>query len=93
MNPLLTWAKTMLEDDAGKVSIKRVIALLLSLCVCALILKITFGENLALFIWDSTNLFLGAVFTFIMGLVTANVFEKKHILENKDESNNDTKTT
>jgi len=76
----LRWLKTGIEDNNGKISIKRVIALFLTKTVCLLLLQITFKEDLSKFDWTSTSLILGVIFTQISALVTASIIEKKHIL-------------
>lgn len=79
---LLVWFKTMFEDNKGKVSIKRVIAFMLAQTTCFVIIYIALKNDLAVFDWASTCLFLGAMFTQISALIAASVIEKKHILTN-----------
>lgn len=76
------WAGTAIEDGNGQVSIKRVIALLLSLVAIFVItytaIKSTTPEKID---WASTSLLLGTLFGMIGGLIAASVIEKKHILD------------
>jgi len=78
------WIKTCLEDHQGKISIKRVIALMLAITICYVIIHIARNNDLSKFSWDSTNLFLTVVFGQISLLITAVIIEKKHILNSKD---------
>jgi heme A synthase len=85
------WLKTFVEDDNGKISIKRVIAFMLSITVCYVILHIVRNNDMSKFNWDSTNLLLTVVFGQISLLITAVIIEKKHALDKSTENSDSDK--
>jgi hypothetical protein len=67
-------------DDKNRPSVKRVIALEMSLIASFVIIHTQLVYVKPGFTWDSTAMLLGVIFTFISSLVAAALIERKHIL-------------